>query len=236
MQTMVPPHPPHHASPGGSRFTDVLLRSSSELFERAVNHRLMRGLGGSDLPLDVFKRYLVQESAFVETAAIVTAYALTRAPDMVDKARLARTLTDLTTTQADYFRTAFRTLDVDPSKAYSVELPTAAQAFADFAVRTAATDTYPAILTLILAAEWLYATWCSRADAAPHAQPDYAAWIAIHTSPAFVSYVEWLRDRLDALAPTMTDAARRHLSGIFERVLRHEIAFHDAPFDRASGD
>lgn len=117
----------------------------------------MQELVHGTLPLEGFKRYLIQEFAFVETAAAMTAYAIARAPDMADKARLARALSELTTTP-----------------------------------------------------------------------PIYSEWIAIHTSPAFVDYVDWLRPRVDALAISADRAHHLNLHSLFKKTLQHGIVFHDA--------
>ena len=84
-----------------------------------------------------------------------------------------------------------------------------------------------AAVTGMLAAETMYARWCTAAAAVPAERaPDLQVWIDLHTEPAFLAQVDALRADVDALDPAVVPDAR--LDRWFAGVLRAEITFHEA--------
>ncbi len=211
-----------------SGFTGRLREAHHELFERAARHRFMREMSAGSLEPATFARYLVQEHAFVTTAVQVNGFALAKAPHAEGRRRLARAVFELTTTQESYFRRLFDELGVAPESRENPTLPAGVRAFQDFFLRVAATGAYEEILTTVLGAEWLYATWCGRAAADPPDDPRFRRWIDIHVDEPFAEHVRWLRGELDG--PAADDARRAALGPLFRRTLELEIAFHDAVY------
>lgn len=211
-----------------SGLTARLREAHSELFERAAHHRFMREMSAGSLEPATFVRYLVQEHAFVTTAVQVNGFAMAKAPHAEGRRRLARAAFELTSTQESYFTRLFDDLGVAPEWREHPTLPAGVRAFQDFCLRVAATGTYDEILTTVLGAEWLYATWCGRATADPPADPRFRQWIEIHVHEPFTEHVRWLRAELDH-RPT-DDAGRAALARLFRRTLELEITFHDAVY------
>ena len=83
----------------------------------------------------------------------------------------------------------------------------------------------------MLAAEWMYHDWCSAAHAAGPRQAGPAEWIALHVAPGFARQVAWLKARLEALGPPLDPGRQQRCANHFARMLRLEIAFHDAPYE-----
>jgi thiaminase (transcriptional activator TenA) len=82
----------------------------------------------------------------------------------------------------------------------------------------------------MLAAEWMYLTWCEAAHARAPRREAPAAWIRLHIEPAFRGQVTWLMRRLDQLGPDLPARQQERCAANFGRVLALEIAFHDAPY------
>jgi thiaminase/transcriptional activator TenA len=84
-----------------------------------------------------------------------------------------------------------------------------------------------AAVTGMLAAETMYARWCTAAAAVPAERaPDLQVWIDLHIEPAFLAQVDALRADVDALDPAAVPDVQ--LDGWFAGVLRAEITFHAA--------
>lgn len=230
------------ATGAASGFTAELARVHAALFARAVEHRFMRAAARGAVPDGVFRAYLVQEHAFVVTAVAVNGFALTKAPDAAARERFARSVLDLTTVQEAYFRRQFDALGVPAAEREAPSLPPPVRAFQDFVTRTAAQGSYAELLATVLGAEWLYATWCARAEARGEARtageragdPRQREWIVLHTEAAFVDHVRWLRRELDVHA-AHEDPRAGPVGRAFARTLELEIAFHDAPYASESG-
>jgi thiaminase/transcriptional activator TenA len=66
----------------GSRFTEQLRAGSEPHWTKACGHRFTTTLADDTLDDDVFRRYLVQDYAFIETLVTVLGYAVAYAPDI----------------------------------------------------------------------------------------------------------------------------------------------------------
>lgn len=189
-------------------------------------HRFVRDIEADAMPSEVFRRYLIYERGFVGTAILIFGHALLRAPDLAARRWLCGVLAGLGGEQFDYFDRVFAALDLAPTDA----VPAAVAAF-DRGMLRIAQGEYLDILTIMLAAEWTYATWCVRAHRGAIGDPAIADWVRLHAEPAFLAQAEWLRDQIDAA--TVDDATFGRLCELFGQALRLEIDFHAAPYAAA---
>ena len=94
----------------------------------------------------------------------------------------------------------------------------------------AKTEGYEEILACVLAAEWMYLTWCSTANQSPSSRHYIRDWVALHAGGAFADHVAWVRAEIDDRGPALADSRQARLSALFEKALSAEIAFHDAAY------
>ena len=229
---MLPPSdfPSYRAANAGASYCEWLRASSGPLWGAMVGHRFTRDMGADRLPPEAFLRYLRYEHAFVRTAVVVFGHALVKAPTAADRARLVGVLAGLVGEQEAYFGDRFAALGLPAEPLPDAELPDAVLALAEGALAIAAHGTFEEILSAMLAAEWMYLDWCTAAHAAKPRAPGPAEWIALHVAAGFAGQVEWLKERLKALGPALDPNRQRRCAGHFARMLRLEIAFHDAPY------
>jgi len=206
--------------------SDEIRASAAVDWQEATSHRLFREIIDDRVDDRVFERYLRIEFGFIDTAAAALGAAIARAPNIDDRTILAAGLHDLLTSQVDFFVSALgtdRTFMVPPS-ARGIHL--------HFDAMTRSGD-YAELLATMLAAEWLYQTWCSETLAEPSRRDIIRAWTELHTSQAFTGHVAWLRQRVDTLSitPTSAPVARARLGRAFQRALAAEVRFHDAAYD-----
>ena len=205
---------------GGSLSEDIRARARTT-WDRAVGHRLFREIAADEVGDAAFQRYLQIEFGFIDTAAAVMGYAIARAPDLAVRQHLSAGLHALTTDQVAFFKGALG------PEARAIR-PKLATGLHDHFMTVARDRPYVEIVTCMLAAEWLYATWCGAADRTPSARPAIADWVALHAAEPFIRQVEWMRTQLEAHDGT---ADRTRLTEIFTAVLEAEIRFHDAAYD-----
>jgi thiaminase/transcriptional activator TenA len=189
-------------------------------------HRFVRDIEDDTISREIFGRYLVHEQAFVETAILIFGHALLKAPDFSARRVLCGVLSGLGGGQLGYFDRAFAACGIAPGERDT--LPGAVIAFDRGMLRMAETGSYFDIMAIMLAAEWMYATWCARAHTRPNSDPLIAEWVRLHAEPAFLAQAEWLRNEIDRA--DVDAAAARRLSDLFGRALALEIAFHEAAY------
>jgi thiaminase/transcriptional activator TenA len=209
-----------------ARVTDWLRERSEPDWTAAVDGRFVRELGDGAIPDAVFRRYLEQDYAFVETLTGTFGHALGEAPSMAAKGRFAAFLETLTSDENDYFERSFDALDGD-SEADTDEVT---RAFIDLLERAGREGGYAETLAVLVPAEWVYETWATGIDGRPEAFY-LDEWIALHANPAFVDFVGWLRAELDREGAAAAPRRQRRLDRLFRRTVELERAFFEAAYD-----
>ena len=208
-----------------------LLAANRGVWNEMQAHRFVRDIEADALPRPVFARYIAYEHGFVETAILIFGHAMLKAHDFTARRWLCGVLHALSGKQLGYFDRVFAALGTEPSRLGPA--PPSAAAFGRFMLGVAETGSYLDILTVMLAAEWMYATWCSQASQRPISDPDIAEWVQMHAAPEFRAQADWLRAGVDAGGADIDAAAFRRLSDLFGTALRLEVDFHAAPYEAA---
>jgi thiaminase (transcriptional activator TenA) len=205
--------------------------ANRRVWDAMQDHRFVAAIEQDRLPLEVFKAYLVYECEFVETAMLIFGHMLIKAPRLSERRCLAGALQALAVDQIGYFERTFAALAMT-SEERSRPLPAAVVAFRDEMLAIARDGRYLDGVVVMLAAEWMYATWCARAAKEPIANAELRRWVDLHAQSEFLTQADWLRRQIDGAADLADEEAGR-LSALFGRALALEIAFHDAPFTEA---
>ncbi len=211
------------------RLSDRIRAENQGVWDAMQAHRFVRDIESDRLPLDVFKAYLIYECDFVETAILIFGHMLVKAPGLDERRWLAGVLQSLAHDQIGYFERTFAALGVTEADRARV-VPESVVAFRDGMLAIARDGTYLHGVAIMLAAEWMYATWCTRAAENPSSNPELKRWVDLHAEPAFHAQADWLRAQIDAAR--LDEADRGRLSSLFGKALTLEIAFHDAPYER----
>lgn len=219
------------------------LRAESD-WEAATRHRFTRELHADELDDAVFRRYLVQDYAFVGTLGRVVGFAAAQAPTREAQGRLGEFLAVLAGAEDDYFRRSFDALDVPEGDRTDPSLAPVTREFEDFLLRAAREGGYEETVAVLLAVEWVYLDWAtagetdsataSETDSEPTpSRPYLREWIELHATDEFAAFVGWLRDELDRYGPELNDRRRKRLSRNFCRAVELEVAFFDAAYGEA---
>jgi thiaminase/transcriptional activator TenA len=212
------------------RFTDGLKASAKATWARALAHRFFHEVAGDAIEDHVFARYLGIEYAFIDSAAVVLGHAVAKAPGLAERRRLAIGLHGLVTDQQDYFAAAFSRLGPSSREPLSPRQRQLSAGLHELFLSTARAKGYAEILACILAAEWMYLTWCGTANRTPSRRRPIRDWVALHAGGGFAEHVGWVRSELDARGPELAPERRADVANLFEKTLAAEIAFHDAAY------
>jgi len=218
-----------------ARFTDWLRARAEPDWTAAVDHRFARELGAGDLDDEVFRRYLLQDYAFVETLVGAFGHAVGEAPTMAAKSRLVEFLGTVTGEENDYFERSFEVLGVADDEYANPETTPTTRAFCDLLERAAREGGYTETLAVLVPAEWIYREWATAVDEPP--EPFYLAeWVELHATDAFIGFVDWVRGELDREGAAASGQRRAHLDRLFRRTVELEVAFFEAAYgDPAAG-
>jgi thiaminase/transcriptional activator TenA len=203
--------------------TDAVRAAASDEWSAATQHRLFREIVDDTVSDAHFERYLRIEFAFIDTAAIALGAAVRLAPDLADRRVLSAGLHDLLTSQVDFFEGAL-------GDDHTAIVPPPAQDLHALYREVSDGGSYASLLAAMLAAEWLYETWCAETIGRPSTRPTIRAWTELHTDPAFTGHAAWLRSRLDALIPALDPGTSARVAGVYRATLAAEISFHDAVY------
>jgi thiaminase/transcriptional activator TenA len=217
----------------GRRLSDKIRSENAGLWDAMQAHRFVAEIESDRLPDEVFKSYLVYECDFVETAMLIFGHMLVKAPGLTERRWLAGVLQALAVAQIGYFERTFAALGITADHRAQV-LPDKVLAFRNGMLTIARDGGYLDGVAIMMAAEWMYATWCSRAASSRISNPELKRWVDLHAAPDFHAQADWLRNQIDR-AESLADQDRTRLSLLFGRALQLEMAFHDAPFDCPRG-
>jgi thiaminase/transcriptional activator TenA len=214
------------------RFTEAQVAANAAPWRAATTHRFVRELGADTLPDSVFRRYLVQDFAFIEALVTLAGFAVARAPTMAAKRRLAGFLAAVTGDETNYFERALKALDASEAFAAPehVTLDETTERFCALMAAAGERGSYGEILAILVPAEWVYLTW---ATASPEPWPKrfyLAEWIALHALPAFADSVEWLRGELDREAAAAAPTMRERMAALFSATLELERDFFESAY------
>ncbi len=213
-----------------SSFSERMRAEARGTWNAILGHRFFREVATDAIDDQVFARYLRIEYGFVDTAAQTLGYAIAKAPSFQERRRLGLGLHGLFTDQEQFFIHAFARMGVRAEERTGLPPQGPALPLHALFLAVAETEGYEEILACILAAEWMYLTWCSTANQSPSSRDYIRDWVALHAGGAFADHVAWVRSEIDDRGPALASSRQARLSALFEKALEAEIAFHDAAY------
>lgn len=212
--------------------SETIRAANASAWDAMQAHRLVADIEADRLPTEVFKAYLIYECDFVETAMLIFGHLLVKAPGLPERRWLAGVLQAIATDQIGYFERTFATLGITPADRARAA-PDSVLAFRNGMLAIAREGGYLDGVVIMLAAEWMYATWCGRAARSTLSDPELRRWVDLHAEPAFLAQAAWLRAQVDG-AHGLNHAGQARLSDLFGQALRLEIDFHAAPYQETT--
>ena len=211
-------------------FSQRMRDEALETWNASLGCRFFREVAADAIDDRVFARYLRIEYGFVDTAARTLGYAVAKAPSFQERRRLGLGLHGLVTDQEQFFIDAFERMGAPAGERTALPPQGAALPLHTLFLEVAGTEGYEEILACVLAAEWMYLTWCSAANQSPSSRDYIRDWVALHAGGAFADHVAWVRSEIDVRGPALADSRQARLRALFEQALAAEIAFHDAAY------
>ncbi len=210
-------------------FSAWLRERAEPAWTEATDHQFTRELSAGTLDDAVFRRYLVQDYAFLDSLVSVVGRAVAQAPTMDAKGELAAFLATLTDDENDYFERSFDALNVPDRERESSDIAPVTREFGHLLGHASHAGGYAETLAVLLPAEWVYLTWAQTADGSPE-RFYLSEWIALHDDPEFAAFVGWLRSEMDRVGPGLSRRRRECVEGFFRETVEREVDFFDAAY------
>lgn len=213
------------------RFTDHLHRLAEPIWEAQHGHPFVRGIGDGTLDLDRFAYWVRQDYRFLMDYGRLLALAAARAPDLDLMTRFVDLAQATLQTEMSLHRTYAKRFGISP-EALEAERPApTTQGYTDFLLRVAALGSYGELVAALLPCMWGFCEIGQRlAMQARPADPRYAEWIEMYSSPEFAQLADWCRQVVDRLAEGQPEAELKRMEETFLTSSQYEYLFWDMAY------
>ena len=206
----------------------TLWQENQALAEECLAHPFVRGLGDGSLDREAFKRYVAQDTFFLQ--AFFSAYAL-GAARAVERREVVQKLHGLMRGVLDELK-----LHEGYAESLTIDLGNvrphpATRAYTDFLLRTAWSTEVGEIMAAMTPCMRLYAYLGQELSLRDHSQNPYRDWIETYSSPEFEALAAELESLLDQLAE-----GTPRVSQAYHYAMRCELDFFSASFDEGAVD
>lgn len=209
-------------------FSATLRQQHAAAFSAALRHPFVAALGEGTLRPEQHRFYLIQDRFYLEDYTRVLALAAARAPDMEDRARLARLLQFTVEEEVRLQRRTAAELGLTDEELRAAEPSLVTRAYTDLLIRTGYEGTLPDLLAVLLPCTQIYAEAATQLTARGLPEdPRCRAWIEAYASPAMQEWAAWLAARLDRAAVVADPAECLRWAGLYALGCRYELLFFE---------
>lgn len=201
-------------------FSEKLWQQNQDIYQKILNHPFNQQLADGTLPIEIFKRYLAQDSHYLVAYAKALAIASTKAPNIEGMLECLK--------QAEIAVVFERSLHQQFIQQDN-KITTACHHYCSFITATAWAENYPIILATLLPCFLTYEALGQAFKIAD--QHPYKAWIETYTDPEFLKAVHSMER---ALNQTITDVSTQEkMQQNFRWAIQLELKFWDSAYKNA---
>jgi len=210
-------------------FTEDLEPVAEPIWEAIVDHPMVEQLGAGTLDEAPFRYWVKQDYVYLVEYSRVFALGAANAPDLDRMGTFAELLESTINTEMDLHREYAAEFGISEEELEATEPSPTTQAYTDFLVRTAATDTFGDLVAALLPCMWGFHETALRLE--ERGKPDheqYAAWIDMYAGEEFGELTDWCLALMDDVAANASEADRERYEERFVTSARYEYRFWDA--------
>ena len=209
-------------------FTSRLRATVEPIWRAQHEHPFITGIGDGSLDLARFRHWVRQDYRFLIEYARTLATASARAPDLDSMTKLAELTYETLTTEMSLHRSYAKQFNISKEELATEVMSPTCQAYTDFLVRVATTDSFPQIVGALLPCMWGFSEIGLRllARGLP-SDPRYAAWVEMYSSSEFVALADWCRNLLERCAKGLPEGELARIEEVFVNSSKYEYLFWD---------
>ena len=214
-------------------FTDEVWTAAANLRAAVHAHPFNCELAAGTLPRAAFQHYMVQDSLYLRGYARVLALAAAKAPgadEILECAKAAEVAIVVERALHAGYLDQFGIASADVEAAQATP---ACEAYVNFMLATAATDSFGVLVAAILPCFWLYQDLGTAI--AKNVVPDnfYQAWIDTYADESFAAATDRMKAIVDAAAEVAGATERTRMTAAFLRCAQHEWLFWQSAYEQA---
>jgi thiaminase/transcriptional activator TenA len=218
-------------------FTDELEPEADRIWETILDHPMVRRLGDGTLSEAPFRYWVRQDYVYLREYSRTFALAVASAPTLDQMGTFAELLESTLNTEMDLHRSYAAEFGISSEELAATTPSPTTQAYTDFLVRTAATETFGDVVAAILPCMWGFnETGDGLAAGGLPDHDQYAAWIQMYSGAEFTELTEWCKDLMDDVARDATETDRNRYRERFLTSARYEYRFWDAAWREETWD
>lgn len=212
-------------------FTERLWASNRDLLDTILTMPFNTELANGTLPLDTFRRYIIQDAHYLEGFSRALALSASRAPDADAIAQLAGSASGAIAVERQLHGKYMSRFDVS-QETFQKTLPSrACDHYVNSVLRSAATDPFPVAVASLLPCFWIYQrVGSSIRERADQSNP-YWSWIETYASEAFEATVLAMLKLTDRLAESDHGQMRKAMENAFAKSCWHEWMFWHSAYN-----
>ena len=200
------------------------------LYDATLTHPFNAELAEGRLGIDAFRRYIVQDAAYLIAfgQALAVAAAKSDHPDHV--VQFAGAAREAVVVERALHEDYFGRFGLDAAAVAAVPMSPACHHYTSFLLSTALREPLPVIAAALLPCFWVYREVGSAIHATAAPDNPYRAWIDTYAGDDFAAAVDAMIATTDALAERAAAAERRAMQAAFTRAMQLEWMFWDSAY------
>lgn len=214
-------------------FTDEVWAAATNLRASVHAHPFNKELAAGTLSRQAFAHYMVQDSLYLRGYARVLALAAAKAPSSDEILECAKAAEVAIVVERALHAGYLDQFGISATQVEVAEATPACEAYVNFMLATAATDSFGVLVAAILPCFWLYQDVGTEIAKNTVANNFYQAWIDTYSDEGFAAATARMRAIVDAAAEVAGAPERMRMTAAFMRCAQHEWLFWESAYSQA---
>jgi thiaminase/transcriptional activator TenA len=211
-------------------FTDELWTAATQLRRAIHAHPFNTELAAGTLSRDAFAHYMIQDSLYLQGYARVLALGAAKAPaadEILEFSKAAEVAIVVERALHAGYLTQF---GIDARAAEAANPTPACEAYVNFMLATAVTDSFSVLAAAILPCFWLYLDVGKAIGAKSKPGNFYQAWIDTYADESFAEATQRMKNIVDVAAKLAGPSEQARMKAAFLRCAQYEWLFWDSAY------
>jgi thiaminase (transcriptional activator TenA) len=214
-------------------FTDDLWRSAANLRIAVHTHPFNKELAAGTLSRAAFQHYMVQDSLYLRGYARVLALAAAKAPGTDEILECARAAEVAIVVERALHAGYLDQFGISAATVEAAQATPACEAYVNFMLATATTDSFNVLVAAILPCFWLYQDVGTQIAQNNVEGNFYQAWIDTYSDPDFAAATLRMRAIVNAAGAAASDTEKARMKAAFLRCCQHEWLFWQSAYEQS---
>lgn len=214
------------------KFTDQLREATAVSWEKSLNHPFVQGIVQGDLPLEIFKYYILQDIYYLKHYGKVHAIAASQADDFEITVQLAQTAQKTAQAELTVHNEHAKILNITAEDIKNFKPAPTAYAYTSHLYRTTLLGGLAHTVAAILPCYWLYADIGKTNELASPEPEIYRNWIQMYAGDMFQDSTNRMIDLLNSLVEHMNDQEKEKVKEQFVISKDYELHFWEMSYTK----